>query len=429
MERLTLVLLIGALIRFVLPTSLPSLPLDLSSSIEIATPLTSFKSLKEAFYYLQHNIDLYDGGVNHHPPLLVILLNLIDEYLPKRLGDIVFNGLYTGVDLMIASRLIHVNKWYNKHMSQRTGRSIQGFSDDMIAAFYLFNPLLILTNISHSTLCFTFLAITESLYQLVIDRNVARSVISMAIASYLSFRPIFLIIPLLGLAHSLDSDWQTVYAHGIALFSSACGILVLTSSVMTESFQFLDLCYGIVIKFNKITPNLGLWWYIFTEMFDFFTPFYVGVFNLFSVIFVIPFTLRLFEFNHKSGKPTGDAFLAVVTSYLWLSFIKSYPSVGDLAFALSLIPIFKDTIIPHCKYHFLTALVLLVALLLSPIFYYCWIVLGTGNSNFFYSINLVWGVVHGLILTDLVWGKLNYDYIELNDIPADEVSKLRLTQI
>jgi phosphatidylinositol glycan class U len=251
----------------------------------------------------------------------------------------------------------------------------------------------------------------------------------MAIASYLSFRPIFLIIPLLGLAHSLDSDWQTVYAHGIALFSSACGILVLTSSVMTESFQFLDLCYGIVIKFNKITPNLGLWWYIFTEMFDFFTPFYVGVFNLFSVIFVIPFTLRLFEFNHKSGKPTGDAFLAVVTSYLWLSFTKSYPSVGDLAFALSLIPIFKDTIIPHCKYHFLTALVLLVALLLSPIFYYCWIVLGTGNSNFFYSINLVWGVVHGLILTDLVWGKLNYDYIELNDIPADEVSKLRLTQI
>ena len=156
MERLTLVLLIGALIRFVLPTSLPSLPLDLSSSIEIATPLTSFKSLKEAFYYLQHNIDLYDGGVNHHPPLLVILLNLIDEYLPKRLGDIVFNGLYTGVDLMIASRLIHVNKWYNKHMSQRTGRSIQGFSDDMIAAFYLFNPLLILTNISHSTLCLHF---------------------------------------------------------------------------------------------------------------------------------------------------------------------------------------------------------------------------------------------------------------------------------
>ncbi|CUM46411.1 uncharacterized protein AC631_04528 [Debaryomyces fabryi] len=429
MDKLMSVLLIGGLIRFVLPTILPRLPLNLSSSIEIATPLTSFKSLQEAFYYLQHDINLYDGGVNHHPPLLVILLNAIDEYLPRRLGEIVFNGVFTGVDLIIACRLIHINKWYNKHMSQRTGRSIQGFSDDLIAAFYLFNPLLILTNISHSTLCFTLMAITESLYQLVIRRNLPRSVISMAIASYLSFRPIFLIIPLLGLAHSLDRDWKTVYAHGIGLFTSACGILVLTSFMMTASFQFLDLCYGIVIKFNKITPNLGLWWYIFTEMFDFFTPFYVGVFNLFSIIFVIPFTLRLFEFNHKSAKPTGDAFLAVVTSYIWLSFTKSYPAVGDLAFALSLIPIFKDTVIPHCKYPFLTALVLLVGLLLSPIFYYCWIVLGTGNSNFFYSINLVWGIVHGLILTDLVWGKLIFDYIELNDVPAEQIPKLRLTQI
>lgn len=429
MDKLLLVFLIGAAVRFIIPSILPGLVINLTSSIELATPLTSFKSLKEAFYYLQHNINLYDGGVNHHPPLLVILLNPIDEYLPKRVGDIVFNAIYTGIDIVIARRLICINKWYNKHMSARMGRPINGFNDDLIAAFYLFNPLLILTNLSHSTLCFTFLAITESLYQLVVSRNLPRSVMSMALAGYLSFRPVFLVIPLLGLAHSLDSDWKTVYAHGFCLFSSACGILMLASFVMTASFQFLDQCYGIVVKFNKITPNIGLWWYIFTEMFEFFTPFYVGVFNLYSVVFVIPLTLRLFEFNHKSGKPSGDAFLAVVTSYVWLSFTKSYPSVGDLAFALSLFPIFKDTIVPHCKYLFLTALVLLVGLLLSPIFYYCWIVLGTGNSNFFYSINLVWGIVHGLILTDLVWSKLIYDYIELNDVSPHEVPNLRLTQI
>lgn len=429
MDKLSLVFCIGALIRFGIPTFIPQITLNLSSVIEISTPLNSFKSLQEAFYYLQHGINLYDGGVNHHAPLLVVLLNLINEYLPDEVARVAFNALYTGIDLLIASRLIQINKWYIEHSSRRRGQGIRGFDSDLIAAFYLFNPLIILTNLSHSTLCFTLMMITESLYQLVVLKNLARSMIAIATASYLSFRPIFLTVPLLGLAHSLNRDWKMVYSHGICIFVVTCGLFMLTSFAMTSSWQFIDQCYGVVIKFNKINPNLGLWWYIFTEMFDFFTPFYVGVFNLYSVVFVVPLTLRLFEFRPKSGKPVGDAFLAVLTSYLWLSFTNSYSSVGDLAFALSLLPIFQATVIPHCNCLFISSLTLLVGLLLSPIFYYCWIVLGNGNSNFFYSINLVWGAVHGLLLTDLVWGQLTYDYITVNDVPEEKVSKLRLAQI
>jgi hypothetical protein len=390
---------------------------------------------------------------------------------------------------------------------------MSGFNDDLMASFYLFNPLLIFTNISHSSLCFTFLFISEAISQVVVRKSIPRSMISLAIASYLSFTPIYLIIPILALGHALQIDAvEKVYVMGIGLFTSTVGLLMLFSFAITASWQFIQSTYGTIVLFDKISPNVGLWWYLFTEMFVFFTPFYIGIFNLYQFVFIIPITLRLFEYqgannnkqvstpvsrivvdehgnvksiNPETGKVTditgllpkstttsgavtheteaikrdepsisepllkptetkshlansdadvdspviGDSFLAIVLCYTWLSFTKSYPTVGDLGFAISLLPIFRSTVLPYCKYPLISGLTLLICLLLSPIFYYCWIVLGNGNSNFFYSINLIWGVVHALIMVDILWAKLTVDYIAQNKIPADKVDKLRLTQI
>ncbi|KAK6457966.1 GPI transamidase subunit PIG-U [Scheffersomyces xylosifermentans] len=429
MSKLKQVLILGGLVRFVIPTVLPQIVSILSSINEISTPVNSFKSLQEAFYYLRHNINLYDGGVNHNPPLLVVLLSLFDDFLPQPLSAIAFNLIYTLIDLYITTILLKLNKWYNEHNSKRLKKELTGFNDDLIASFYLFNPLIILTNLSHSTSVFTFLFITESLNQLLIRKNVWRSMIALGLATYLSFSPVFLVFPILALAKTalFKKDAKEIYFEGGAIFISTLGLLFLCSFATTASFQFLDSCYGTIIMFNKISPNLGLWWYIFTEMFQFFTPFYIGIFNLYSSIFILPLTLRLYEF--KTTAPVGDSFLAVVLSYIWISFTKSYPTVGDLAFGLSLLPIFKATVFPYCKFTFIYGLTLLVCLFLSPIFYYCWIVLGNGNSNFFYSINLIWGAVHIFIIMDLLWGKLTYDYIVENKIPEGDREKLRLTQI
>ncbi|ABN66770.2 predicted protein [Scheffersomyces stipitis CBS 6054] len=429
MSGLNQVLVLGALVRFVVPSVLPQVTDVLSSIVEISTPVNSFKSLLEAFYYLHHNINLYDGGVNHHPPLLVVLLSLLDEYIPAPFSGIVFNVIYTAIDVYIAIVLVKLNRWYQNYNSTRLGRPVHGFSDDLIAIFYLFNPLIILTNLSHSTLVFTFLFIIESLNQLLISDNVPRSMIALSIASYLSLNSLFLVIPILALAKAAlkNKTEKQVYFEGGAIFLTTSGLLFLCSFAVTASFDFLSSVYGTVIMFDKISPNVGLWWYLFTEMFQFFTPLYVGIFNIFSGVFILPLTLRLFEF--KDIAPAGDSFLAVVLSIVWISFTKSYPTVGDLAFGLSLLPIFKSTIYPYSKYTFVYGMTLLISLLLSPIFYYCWIVLGNGNSNFFYSINLIWGAVHIFIISDLLWGKLVADYLEQNKVPEAERSKIRLSQI
>lgn len=324
---------------------------------------------------------------------------------------------------------------------KRLGRKVIGASDSVIVGFYMLNPLLVLTTLSQSTLVFGMLFVVESISQIVLEHNLYRGMMSLALASYLTLSPLYLLVPVLTLAHAiLKMSWQEVYVVGSGIFVGSLMLLIMASFAMTSSFQFVYACYGTALMFDKITPNLGLWWYLFTEMFEYFTPFYKGLFNIYGGIFIIPITMRFWEVStestqsevietddksevvNKSNKSVeekspksslvaiGDSFLAVVLSYFWLSFTKSYPSYGDLAFGLSFLPIFSSTILPYCRYSIITALILLGSLLLGPIFYYSWIVLGSGNSNFFYSITLFYGGVHIAIIMDLIWAKLSYDY-------------------
>ena len=87
--------------------------------------------------------------------------------------------------------------------------------------------------------------------------------------------------------------------------------------------------------------------------------------------------------NNKITSLLGDSFLAVILCLCWISFIKPYPILGDLGIVLSLLPILNDTIVQYCKLKYITGMTLIIGLLLAPIFYYIWIVLGTGNANFF----------------------------------------------
>ncbi|CAK9441736.1 uncharacterized protein LODBEIA_P56040 [Lodderomyces beijingensis] len=429
MSKLSQVFIIGGLVRSLLPTLVPSITPTLSSVVELSTPITSFKALKEAFYLLNNGIDLYDGGVNHNPPLLVVLLSLADA-LPY--SDALFNVIYALVDLVIAWHLVRINRWYNAYVSTRMGKKpIVGFNDDLIASFYLFNPLVLLTNLSHSTIVFTWLFIVVAVYQITVKKQSLRGMISLAIATYLSFHSLYLLPSVLGLVHATavqrGGDLARIYVQNIGIYVATLGLLVLTSFAFTASWQFVDNCYLTVILFKKITPNVGLWWYLFTEMFEFFSPFYVGMFNIYSFLYVTPIALRLFEY--AKTPQLGDSFVAIVLSMLWISFTKSYPTVGDLGFVLSLVPILKGSVLPRCTMVFATGLTLVVALLLSPIFYHCWIVLGNGNSNFFYGINLTWGAVHIMAIMDLLWGQLIRDYITENEVKEDDIAKLSLAQI
>lgn len=416
------VLAAGAAVRLA-PTVLPLTDI-LAATAEVSAPVDSWRSLQEALWLAKHNMDVYDGLMVHHPPLLVALLSALAA-LPCAL--VLFTVLFAVVDVGTAVKLVRLNEWYNAHQLRRAGRTLVPVLAAVVAAFYLFNPLVVLTSWAHSTALFTYFLLVELLVQALVDRNMFRGAIALGVAAYLSLWPLYLVVPYLALCYAVapHRDWTTQIVKGFCIFFFAVGTLLLVSFALTALFDFLVLCYWSVLVLQKKAPNLGLWWYLFTEMFEFFTPLYQGIFNLYNFIFVVPLTLRFFE--HAADKSTGDSFLAFVLCYVWVSFLKAYPIIGDLGFAIAFAPLFRNTVVPHAKFLFITALALVLCLLLSPIFYYCWIVLGNGNSNFFYSMSLIWGAVHVLIFLDFIWGRLVYDYIQVNDVK--EPKSLRLTQI
>jgi hypothetical protein len=182
--------------------------------------------------------------------------------------------------------------------------------------------------------------------------------------------------------------------------------------------SYRDLLLTVSLGVSDLTPNVGMWWYFVTEMFDHFRPFFVGVFHvstcllatiidvqLHNVLYVAPVCLRM---KH-------DPVLAMVIITGIFSAWKSYPALGDLAIWAGLLGCFPEVIssespeIPgrpeltlDLRHPLFTLTVYLYTLLLLPILHSLWLLTGTGNANFFYAATMVHGLNSSLAIVDFV---------------------------
>lgn len=375
--------------RLLIALLFPSLQQQLDKSVEFSTPVTSYRSLAEGVYLLQNGLPVYNGGVVHHTPLLVALLSLFHS-------DKLTSLLYASLDGLVAYQLISMAKCF----------TVKAVEPWIVGVLYLVNPLVLLSTISRSSVVFTNLAISTALLSALQD-NISVAAIAIAVASYLSFYPLLLLVPMMAVLRSgrLKALVITFLTLAVLLCSSY--------KVNNDNWDYVRSTYGVLLTFSKIIPNLGLWWYIFIEMFEFFIPFFKAVFNLFVVSFILPFTLRF----HK------QPFYSFILCLGWITLTKSYPTLGDGGFFLSFIPFFSP-LFGYLRYSVVSALLFVHSIVLSPIFYHLWIDLGSGNSNFFYAISLVYALALASVLVDFVWAmlRIEYDHGKPN-------LKLKLTQI
>ena len=243
----------------------------------------------------------------HHMPLLVALLSLFHS-------DKLTSLLYASLDGLVAYQLISMAKCF----------TIKAVEPWIVGVLYLVNPLVLLSTISRSSVVFTNLAISTALLSALQD-NISVAAIAIAVASYLSFYPLLLLVPMMAVLRSgrLKALVITFLTLAVLLCSSY--------KVNNDNWDYVRSTYGVLLTFSKIIPNLGLWWYIFIEMFEFFIPFFKAVFNLFVVSFILPFTLRF----HK------QPFYSFILCLGWITLTKSYPTLGDGGFFLSFIPFFS----------------------------------------------------------------------------------------
>lgn len=394
----------GAIARIVVYHLFPSVPATLDGHVEISTPVTSFKRLQEGLYLYKQGIDPYDGGIFHQSPLLLGAVSAVSKIVPE---TIAINILYVLADLTAA--------WALAQTAQRAATTIKyvfkkkdtkeplPFAPWIIAAIYLFNPLLFLSSAAKSTavfnnaaICYTLAAATHG--------HFLTAAASLALATNLSYYPIYL-APLVSLLLHGNSGTplktnKAQYGFRFCLLSASyTAAILLLSQAIAGSWNFLGAVYGTILTGRDLTPNIGLWWYFFTEMFDFFQPFFTGVFQIHVFLYAAPITLRFSSFP-----------LFAITLYLGLvALFKAYPDTADVGIFFSLVPFFRP-LFPLLRYPIPAFLALLYSSVLLPTFFHMWIYLGSGNANFFYAITLVYALGMTVCISDLTWAMLRLEH-------------------
>jgi phosphatidylinositol glycan class U len=375
----------------------------------------------------------YDGGVFHQAPLLLPLFSLLPD--PSRY-PLVTVLLYTLVDLASAYALMQIFASGQSYSTRffTSSRESKRWSSSAVAAAYLFNPFVILTCLARSTNVF------GNLFILIATLKACRgalmgSAFALAIASYMSLHPLMLLPPLTILCYDswvlrrskTDQDAPITSLVSFAVrytlvLVAAIAILFALSYALIGDWSFISAVYASRLLLPDLTPNVGLWWYFFIEIFDSFRNFFLGVFWLHMVSYSPALTIRLRE----------QPLAAVVLLCGIFAIFQPYANVGDAGFWLSLLSMYghvheREYSLPlpdHIystqptdvvnttvsRYAFPAISALIYTTLLGPAFYYLWVYAGSGNANFFYAITLVWSLALSVILADMVYAVIRDEW-------------------
>ena len=163
--------------------------------------------------------------------------------------------------------------------------------------------------------------------------------LALALASYLSLYPAFLLPPLVLLCYDRRARKSKAQLNGTyssvqylaAFFASIAWFLYLSNVLTGGPSEYLASTYGVHLLLPDLTPNVGLWWYFFIEMFDSFREFFLGVFWLHLGGYVGALCIRL------RTQP-----LFVITTLLGIfAIFKPYPSISDTSLYFAMLPLYR----------------------------------------------------------------------------------------
>jgi phosphatidylinositol glycan class U len=204
----------------------------------------------------------------------------------------------------------------------------------------LFNPFTIAACLARTTSVITNTLTLLAMSSAARGRSLS-FLLPLGLASYLSLYPLFIFPGLCILSYSCQRSKSrpTVFAISqVAGLAIVIGGLLYGSIILTGSTQFLWSTYGTPLLLPDLTPNVGLWWYFFIEMFDSFRNFFLGVFWLHMTSYISGMTIRL----RKQPLFVCTALIGVISVF------QPYPSVADSALFLGLIPLFRHVV--PCKF-------------------------------------------------------------------------------
>lgn len=283
------------------------------------------------------------------------------------------------------------------------------------ALAYLFNPYSILNCVGQTTTVWSNLILSLMVYALSKELKIM-CLILLALETQRNFYPFILIVPI-ALAFSENSKSKNLSRlMTILLFASIFGGLNYLAFIQMGSWKFIDSTYGFIIHCRDLTPNIGLFWYFFTEMFDHFRQLFLYTFQLnTTILYLFPLTLTF--------KESPEFLLTILLSLITI--FSSYPCIGAIAFYMSLIPLWKR-VSPFMSHNFIVMTTFLVTSILGPTVYHLWMYANSANANFYFGVTLVFSTSQIFLLTDLCFAYLKRKFCLSHGVSFDKTMKLSL---
>lgn len=357
--------------------------------IEVSTPVSGFLRVREGLYLYENGLDPYSGGVFYQSPLLLIL-----NYCCELLGGIsVTRFVYTSISIMGGLFVYLIAK---QARVLDPNQVLSTCSPLWISVIYLLNPLTFLPGIACSADMILNFTTLMTIY-FASCGSYAIYACCMALTVFINPSALLLFFPSYLILKKCNSSIKFRQIFVVFLFYLAG--LIITSGFFLNSLSFLKIPFRVYLDSHDLTPNLGLWWYFFTEMFNEFRTFFLFVFAILPLMFVLPVSIRLYYLP-----------LPITIALIGLhSLFKAYPSICDLSIFLSLLPIFNK-VQDRMRYSLLTNNAIVFALVLGSAFYHSWITLGCGNANFYYASNLILALGLSLKIMDFLKALLLVDW-------------------
>ncbi|XP_039040388.1 phosphatidylinositol glycan anchor biosynthesis class U protein-like isoform X1 [Hibiscus syriacus] len=410
--------------------------LNLSSRPEVSTPLTSFRRLAEGYWLKQSSMSPYAGSMYHGSPLLLLLLGPLTVKRIEGQPNHILYSLVSVIADLVSAMLIRATGQNLQLAYLRTlgsldlVKQIEGSeihpSGDVAALIYLCNPFTIVACVGLSTSPIENMAVILCLYG-ACSRLIPLAAFGWVIATHLSLYPAILIIPVIFLLgrgpdappwklflqrHQQNgmlnqsklppgfswgpiirfAFWSLVWSVYVLVL---CGISLKQFGGLWEMFKST---YGFILTVEDLSPNIGVLWYFFAEVFEFFRSFFLIVFHVNILFMILPLAIRL---HHR---PCYLAFVYVAI----FSMLKSYPSVGDSALYLGLLGWFVNEFSDMQFSLFLFCGYVGVSLL-SPVMHNLWIWRGTGNANFYFATAMVYACLQIVLVVEGVSAMLNHE--------------------
>ncbi|KAI9999473.1 hypothetical protein NQD34_018504 [Periophthalmus magnuspinnatus] len=271
-----------------------------------------------------------------------------------------------------------------------------------VAMVYMLNPFTILSCVAKST-CGLNNAVLGLFFLCTIKKNTMLSAIFLALATYQSIYPITLCAPAMlyimqRLYIPVNYRWASFWVvHGSVplIYLGSLFVIICLSFFLLGSWDYIPSVYGFILSVPDLTPNIGLFWYFFTEMFEHFRLFFNCDFQINVFFYTFLSQIKLKE------HPVFLMFMQLAV----MSIFKSYPTVGGIALYLSLLPLWSH-LHRFLRNIFLVTCVLIACSALFPVLWHLWIYSGSANSNFYYAITLLFNVAQILLVSDYFYAFL-----------------------